>query len=142
VQCENFQGSDNIGTPETALNCANAAGIDWENGKAGQCAGKDGRGTEGIQLLQQSARDSITAEIQYVLEPENPMETNPAIGKAARSSSMVDKYAYGMALGIIARYSILPHNVQDLTTCSQGGHSPADFIRQINEEYDRLNSVD
>jgi hypothetical protein len=64
VQCENFQGSDNIGTPETALNCANAAGIDWENGKAGQCAGKDGRGTEGIQLLQQSARDSITAEIQ------------------------------------------------------------------------------
>jgi hypothetical protein len=64
VQCQNFQGRDNIGTPETALNCANAAGIDWENGKAGQCAGKDGRGAEGIQLLQQSVNDSIAAEIQ------------------------------------------------------------------------------
>lgn len=106
VQCQNFQGRDNIGTPETALNCANAAGIDWENGKAGQCAGKDGRGTEGIQLLQQSVNDSIAAEIQYVLgKSVNLMEAKLAIGKAAQSSSMVDRYAYGMAFGITARYA-------------------------------------
>lgn len=107
VQCQNFQGRDNIGTPETALNCANAAGINWENGKAGQCAGRDGRGTEGIQLLQQSTRDSIAAGIQYVLRKfEDLMGAKPAIGKAARSSSMANKYVYGMALGMTARYAV------------------------------------
>lgn len=110
VQCQNFQGRDNIGTPETALNCANAAGINWENGKAGQCAGRDGRGTEGIQLLQQSTRDSIAAGIQYVLRKfEDLMGAKPAIGKAARSSSMANKYVYGMALGMTARYAVKQH---------------------------------
>ncbi|KAG1866631.1 hypothetical protein DFJ58DRAFT_769982 [Suillus subalutaceus] len=109
MQCQNFQGSDNIGTPETALNCANAAGIDWENGKAGRCAGKDGRGTEGIQLLQQSARDSIAAGIQ-------------------KSCTI-----------IINGQQVC---IRDGTWYDcEGGHSPGDFIRQINEEYDRLNSA-
>lgn len=110
VQCQNFQGSDNIGTPSTALNCANAAGIDWENGKAGQCAGKDGRGTEGIQLLQQSVEDSIAAGIQK----------SCTIIISGRQVCIRDGIWYDC----------------------EGGHSPADFIRQINEEYDRLNSAD
>lgn len=110
VQCQNFQGRDNIGTPSTALNCANAAGIDWENGKAGQCAGKDGRGTEGIQLLQQSVQDSIAAEIQK----------SCTIIINGRQVCIRDGIWYNC----------------------EGGHSSADFIRQINEEYDRLNSAE
>ncbi|KAG1755701.1 hypothetical protein EDB19DRAFT_1625282 [Suillus lakei] len=110
VQCQNFQGRDDIGTPETALNCAKAAGIDWENGEAGQCAGKDGRGTEGIQLLQQSANDSIAAGIQ----------TSCTIIINGRQVCIRDGTWYNC----------------------EGGHLPADFIRQINEEYDRLNKAD
>lgn len=110
VQCQNFQGRDNIGTPETALNCANAAGIDWENGKAGQCAGKDGRGTEGIQLLQQSVNNSIAAEIQK----------SCTIIINGRQVCIRDGNWYNC----------------------EGGHSSADFIRQINEEYDRLNRAE
>ncbi|KAG1779698.1 hypothetical protein EV702DRAFT_965650 [Suillus placidus] len=110
VQCQNFQGRDSIGTPETALNCAKAAGIDWENGKAVQCAGKDGRGTEGIQLLQQSARDSVAAGIQ----------TSCTIIINGRQVCIRDGTWYDC----------------------EGGHTPTDFIRQINEEYDRLNSAD
>ncbi|KAG1754030.1 uncharacterized protein EDB91DRAFT_1101266 [Suillus paluster] len=110
VQCQNFQGRENIGTPETALNCAKAAGINWEDGKAGQCAGGDGRGTEGIHLLQQSVKDSIAAEIQ-------------------KSCTVI----------INGRQVC----IRDGTWYEcEGGHSPADFIRQINEEYDRLNSAD
>ncbi|KAG2156053.1 hypothetical protein DEU56DRAFT_867566 [Suillus clintonianus] len=109
VQCQNFQGRDNIGTPETALNCAKAVGIDWENGKAGQCAGKDGLGKEGIQLLQQSAKDSMAAGIQ-------------------KSCTVI----------INGRQVC----IRDGTWYEcEGGHSPTDFIRQINEEYDRLNSA-
>ncbi|KAG0709625.1 hypothetical protein DFH29DRAFT_792799 [Suillus ampliporus] len=109
VQCQNFQGRDNIGTPDTARNCAKAAGIDWENGKAGRCAGEGG-GTEGIQLLQQSVKDSIAARIQksctIIINGQQV---------CIRDGSWYD---------------------------CEGGHSPADFIRQINEEYDRLNRDD
>jgi hypothetical protein len=84
VQCQNFQGRDKIGTPETALSCAKAAGIDWENGKAGECAGEDGRGSEGIRLLQQSVKDSIAAGIRYVLRKHEKPKAEPAIEKAAQ----------------------------------------------------------
>lgn len=92
VQCQNFQGRENIGTPETALKCAKAAGIDWENGKAGQCAGEDGRGLEGIQLLQQSVKDSITAGIRYVIREHEKCRAKPETEKVARLSLMADKY--------------------------------------------------
>jgi len=109
VQCQNFQGRENIGTPETALKCAKAAGIDWENGKAGQCAGEDGRGSEGIQLLQQSVKDSIRAGIRK----------SCTIIINGRQVCIRDDTWYNC----------------------EGGHTPADFIRQINAEYDELNSV-
>lgn len=144
VQCQNFQGRDNIGTPKTALRCAKAAGIDWEHGKAGQCAGEDGRGSEGIQLLQQSVKDSIAVGIRYVLSMREKPRLKPVIEKAVQLSLMANKCAYGMALGTTVRYVVkdIFHNGQGLTMCAQGGHTPADFIGQINEEYDKLNSVD
>ncbi|EAU84776.2 hypothetical protein CC1G_00295 [Coprinopsis cinerea okayama7 len=54
VQCGNYHGKDKIGLPETVSTCAKAAEIDWEGSGAAQCAGKDGRGEEGLQLLKDS----------------------------------------------------------------------------------------
>ncbi|KAH7929437.1 hypothetical protein BV22DRAFT_1002700 [Leucogyrophana mollusca] len=110
VQCQNFQGRDKIGTPETALSCANAAGIDWESGEAAQCAGQNGQGEEGIRLLQESASKS-------------------------------------MELGIRKSCTILINGeqvcIRDGTWYDcENGHAPADFIRQINDIYERLNSAD
>lgn len=54
--CQNYQGRDQIGTPDVALRCARTAKIDWTDSGAGRCAGMDGSGTgaEGIRLLQKS----------------------------------------------------------------------------------------
>ncbi|KAH6914918.1 hypothetical protein BKA70DRAFT_559025 [Coprinopsis sp. MPI-PUGE-AT-0042] len=54
VQCENFQGRSQIGLPETARLCAKAANIDWEDSGVGKCAGDNGEGEEGVQLLKES----------------------------------------------------------------------------------------
>ncbi|KAH7914365.1 hypothetical protein BJ138DRAFT_1133468 [Hygrophoropsis aurantiaca] len=108
VQCQNFQGREKIGTPETAASCASAAGIDWENGEAGQCAGQDGQGEEGIQLLQASAAHSVELDIQ----------------KSCTVLINGEKVC-----------------IRDGTWYEcENGHAPADFIRQINEVYERLNS--
>ncbi|EGN93050.1 hypothetical protein SERLA73DRAFT_190200 [Serpula lacrymans var. lacrymans S7.3] len=110
LQCQNFQGREKIGTPETALSCAKAAGIEWENGPAGQCAGEDGQGEEGVRLLQESVQNTIS-------------------------------------MGITKSCTIMINNekvcIRDGTWYEcEGGHAPTDFIRQINEEYERLNSDD
>lgn len=56
VQCQNYQGRDQVGIPDVALKCAKAVGIDWVNGGVGECAGINGsgRGAEGVELLQES----------------------------------------------------------------------------------------
>jgi len=56
VQCQNFQGRENVGNPGVALKCATTAGIDWETSGAGVCAGLDGdgKGEEGVALLRRS----------------------------------------------------------------------------------------
>ena len=56
VQCQNFQGRYEVGKPETALKCAKAAQLDWENSGVGACAGLDGDGKaeEGVRLLQEN----------------------------------------------------------------------------------------
>lgn len=47
-----------MGLPEVALKCAATAGIDWEGGGSGKCAGIDGngKGAEGVSLLQKSVQ--------------------------------------------------------------------------------------
>jgi hypothetical protein len=54
--CQNYQGRDQIGTPDVALRCARTAKIDWADSEVGRCAGMDGSGTaaEGVLLLQNS----------------------------------------------------------------------------------------
>ena len=66
VQCQNFQGRWQVGKPETAFKCANAAGIDWENDEVGGCAGRDasGKTEEGIKLLKQSVTDTANLGVQ------------------------------------------------------------------------------
>ncbi|KAI1795114.1 hypothetical protein LXA43DRAFT_1110669 [Ganoderma leucocontextum] len=100
VQCQNFQGRYEVGKPATALKCANSAKLDWENSG-------DGKGEEGLSLLQQSVQ-----------------ETN--------------------LLGIEKSCTVIINGKQvcirdgEWKQC-EGGHTPADFIRQIEEEYDKLN---
>lgn len=109
IQCQNFEGRYEVGKPETALKCAKAVGIDWENGDVGQCAGTDGsgKGAEGIQLLHESIKNTTMLGIE-------------------KSCTI-----------LISGKQVC---IRDGTwkQC-EGGHAPEDFIRQINEEYERLN---
>lgn len=110
LQCENYQGSDGVGLPETAAKCAEAAGFEWENDKAHQCAGDNGQGLEGAQLLQESVATTLQLGIK-------------------KSCTI-----------IINGKQVCIHD-GTWYEC-EGGHTPADFIRQINEEYEHLNRAD
>lgn len=109
VQCQNFQGREKIGLPETAQQCAHAAEIDWEESGVGTCA-SIAESSEGIQLLHESVRAT-------------------------------------QKLGVKKSCTILINGKQVCIHDStwkecEGGHRPDDFVRQINEEYDRLNGDD
>lgn len=66
VHCQNFQGRYEVGKPETALKCANTAQLDWENSGVGACAGLngDGKGEEGVRLLQESVKATAQMGIE------------------------------------------------------------------------------
>lgn len=70
TQCQNFQGRYEVGKPETALKCADAAGIDWKSSDVGQCAGIDGsgKGKEGTGLLRDSVEVTKALGIEYVAD--------------------------------------------------------------------------
>ncbi|KAJ3563848.1 hypothetical protein NP233_g8676 [Leucocoprinus birnbaumii] len=110
IQCQNFEGRAAIGRPDVALKCARVAGIDWETSGAGQCAGLDGRG--------------------------NAAEGVRLLHKSVK---------LGKTLGIEKSCTILI-NTRKVCVHDQvwkeceGGHTVNDFVRQINEEYDKLNS--
>ncbi|KIP07039.1 hypothetical protein PHLGIDRAFT_71740 [Phlebiopsis gigantea 11061_1 CR5-6] len=110
IQCQNFEGRYKVGLPETALKCAHAASLDWENSDVGQCAGADasGKGEEGIALLKESVQNTTKIGVE-------------------KSCTIL--------------ISGRPVCIRDETwkQCD-GGHAPEDFIRQINEEYARLNN--
>lgn len=60
VTCQNYEGKNKIGRPDVALKCARTAKMDWSGSEVGRCAGLDGSGTgaEGVQLLQESIKDT------------------------------------------------------------------------------------
>ncbi|KAJ3522343.1 hypothetical protein NMY22_g11928 [Coprinellus aureogranulatus] len=109
VQCQNAQGKSEIGKSEVALKCAEAAHIDWESSGVGECAGLDGSGTGDEGI------DLLKQSLQY-----------------------------GQALGITKSCTILINErkvcVHDATwkEC-EAGHEVADFVKQIEDEYQRLN---
>ncbi|KZT74269.1 hypothetical protein DAEQUDRAFT_720429 [Daedalea quercina L-15889] len=110
VQCQNYQGIDKIGQPDTALKCANTAQIDWVNSGMGDCAGLDGSGKapEGILLLQHSV--NVTEEL--------------GIEKSCTI--------------IINGKQVCIHD-GTWKQC-ENGHNVHDFVRQINHEYKKLNA--
>ncbi|KAL9712706.1 hypothetical protein Ac2012v2_003943 [Leucoagaricus gongylophorus] len=111
VQCQNFDGRATIGTPELALKCADVAQVDWRTSGAGNCAGLDGS------------------------------------GKAPEGLELLHKSVrLGQSLQIIKSCTILINSrkvcVHDVIwkEC-EDGHTVNDFIRQINKEYARLNTI-
>ncbi|KAF7965816.1 hypothetical protein HWV62_41727 [Athelia sp. TMB] len=111
VQCQNFQGRYRVGLPEVALSCAETANIDWENDGTGQCAGKEGSG-KGAEGIR-LLKESVIATEELGI----------------RSSCTV----------MINGRPVCVHD-GDWKTC-EGGHTTADFVHQIKQEYDLLNGI-
>ncbi|KAF8195902.1 hypothetical protein K438DRAFT_1826711 [Mycena galopus ATCC 62051] len=109
VQCQNSHGRFQVGIPELTLQCAQAAGIEWETGGMGRCAGVDGsgKGKEGIELLKESALLGKNLGIQ-------------------KSCTV-----------LINRKKVCVHD-ETWKECD-GGHEVEDFARRINEEYENIN---
>ncbi|KAF9075849.1 hypothetical protein BDP27DRAFT_1314605 [Rhodocollybia butyracea] len=110
IHCNNFQGRNQIGLPETALKCAKSAKIDWETSGVGECAGMDGSGkaAEGVGLLHESI----------------------AFGKTFGLEKSCSIYINGELVCI--------HD-GTWKSC-ENGHATVDFVRQINAAYDKLNA--
>ncbi|KAF9057588.1 hypothetical protein BJ165DRAFT_1334930 [Panaeolus papilionaceus] len=109
VQCQNYEGRYKVGEPDVAFKCAKVAGIDWEHSGAGECAGFDASG---------KAEEGITLLQESVI--------------------------LGKKLGIKNSCTVLINEkavcVHDGTWRScENGHEISDFVRQIEEEYERLN---
>ncbi len=68
VTCQNYEGRDRIGRPDVAFKCARTAKMNWSDGEVGRCAGLDGTGIgeEGVQLLQESVKETEALGIMYV----------------------------------------------------------------------------
>ncbi|KAH9482639.1 hypothetical protein JR316_0004739 [Psilocybe cubensis] len=109
VKCQNFQGRYNIGTPEVALKCATTAGIDWQMSGAGECAGLDGSGK--------------------ALEGVDLLRKSTLLGKELKITKSCTVLISGRAVC-----------VHDGTwkDC-ENGHTISDFVRQIEDEYKKLN---
>jgi len=109
LQCQNFYGRSKIGTPDIALKCANTADFSWEDSGVGGCAGIDGAGKG--------------AEGVHLLK---------------------ESVLNSQALGIQKSCTVIINGKQvcihdgGWKEC-EDGHTPEDFIRQINSEYEKLN---
>ena len=69
LKCQNFNGRNKVGEPDTALKCADTAKFDWVDSGVGVCAGQDGsgKGEEGVQLLKESVQRTRGLGIEYVI---------------------------------------------------------------------------
>ncbi|KAI0701807.1 hypothetical protein BC835DRAFT_1404460 [Cytidiella melzeri] len=109
VQCQNQYGRYKVGEPEIALECAQRVNIDWENSGVGDCVGLDASGT---------ALEGVGLLLESVLQ-------TTAMGIKNSCTIVINEK---------------PVCIRDETwkNC-EGGHEPEDFVRQINEEYAKLN---
>ncbi|KAF9462638.1 hypothetical protein BDZ94DRAFT_1260902 [Collybia nuda] len=109
IQCQNFQGRTMIGDPGTAMKCAKASGFDWESSDVGHCAGKDGSGRS--------------------IEGINLLKQSIAMAEHLHVEKSCTVLINGRKVCI-----------HDGTwkQC-EDGHTVNDFVRQINDEYERLN---
>ncbi|THV08583.1 hypothetical protein K435DRAFT_814965 [Dendrothele bispora CBS 962.96] len=109
VHCNNFQGKDNIGTPGTAFKCAKSVGIDWETSGVGECAGLDGSG-KGAEGVRLLHESIVVAE-------ELGLEKSCTV--------------------VINGEQVCIHD-GTWKEC-ENGHTVNDFVRQINEQYEKIN---
>ncbi|CAL1700956.1 unnamed protein product [Somion occarium] len=111
IQCQNAQGRYKVGEPEVVFQCAKETGIDWQNGPTGKCAGTDGQGK---------------GEKGIRLLQESVKHTE-SLG-IQKSCTIV-----------IAGKPVCIHD-ETWKEC-EGGHTQDDFVRQIEEEYERHNRI-
>ncbi|KZT24512.1 hypothetical protein NEOLEDRAFT_1067325 [Neolentinus lepideus HHB14362 ss-1] len=111
VQCHNYQGREQIGKPDVALRCANTAKIDWEGSGIAGCVGSDVSG-----------------------KTEEGIQLLKQSLKETRHLNVVKSCTV-----VINGYKVCVRDDYTWKEC-EAGHAPKDFIRQINEEYRRLNS--
>ncbi|KAI0036718.1 hypothetical protein K488DRAFT_40354 [Vararia minispora EC-137] len=109
VMCQDYQSKEKVGLADIALKCARVVGIDWETSDVGRCAGLDGSGT---------------GEEGIALLKESVQATK--------------------ALNVEKSCTILINNEQicihdETWKECENGHAPADFVRQIQAAYDKLN---
>ncbi|KAF8913888.1 hypothetical protein CPB84DRAFT_1757832 [Gymnopilus junonius] len=109
VKCQNFQGRENIGLPEVAFKCAETADVDLETSGAGQCIGSDGSG--------------IGTEGVTLLQESTLLGKELGITKSCTV--------------LISGRKVCVHD-GSWKDC-EGGHEVNDFVRQIEDEYERLN---
>lgn len=109
VQCQNYNGRDKIGTPDVALSCANTAKFSWEESGVGECAGPSGDG-KGEEGVELLKESVQTSELLGI----------------TKSCTV-----------LINAEKVCVHD-ETWKECDNG-HTPEDFIRQINDEYDKLN---
>ncbi|KAH8827228.1 hypothetical protein DL96DRAFT_1498752 [Flagelloscypha sp. PMI_526] len=111
IHCQNYQGRWEVGLPETAYKCAAVTDIDLDESGVSQCAGLD--------------------------SDDGPGEEGVAL--------FHESILLGKSLGIERSCTILINGrhvcVHDgVWKQCEDGHTVNDFVRQINEEYDRLNA--
>ncbi|ESK95975.1 secreted protein [Moniliophthora roreri MCA 2997] len=111
LHCTNFQGIPQIGLPQTAYKCAKAANIDWDGSGIGACTGPDASGT---------GEEGISL-----------LKDNVLLGKqmGLKTSCTV----------VINGEEVCIHDGGDWRKCNNG-HTVNDFVRQINDEYNKLNA--
>jgi len=110
VMCQNSRGTGAIGRFDTAVECGTVAGFDWVDSDAGRCAGEDARGA--------------TTEGLGLLK-EN-IKITKALG-IEKSCTVV-----------INGRKVCIHD-ETWQEC-QGGHSVESFVKQIQDEYEKLNA--
>ncbi|KAJ3003011.1 hypothetical protein NUW54_g5532 [Trametes sanguinea] len=108
---EECAGRSEIGKPEKAIQCAKTAELDWENSGVGACAGVDGSGKAEEGVRLLQQSVAITQELG------------------------IEKSCTVMING----KQVCIHD-ETWKEC-EGGHAPKDFIRQIEEEYEKLNQI-
>jgi len=111
VQCQNAHGRFVVGLPEVAFECADKVGVDWDLTKGlPECAGTDALG----------GREGI-----HLLRES--VEATKEIGITKSCSILINGNLKCVVDG------------GEWKECPDG-HAPQDFVRQIEEEYQKLNA--
>jgi hypothetical protein len=127
VQCQNAAGRYAVGEPALAARCAAEAGLAWAGAPAGTCAavGSGGASAEARALLAASALRTKALGIKCV-------------GAPRRTAGGADAGHRNSCTVVLNGRHVCVRDDGAWKACA-GGHTPADFVRQIAAEHARLN---